>query len=250
MFWRVVVNRWSSAKRFRSRGWQLAAGGAITIAVALAAIGGWSVSPVSAAGCPQGFKSFIQGAPSESLLSILGVLRRPATPADALPPQMNQFLGMIDKSRGVEVFEHYVRRVDGYFMWPERFAGCGLGLGSGSADAGRENMVLSDGSGWGGAGDAAAIEQGAALAGGTSSFGSSTVEGLVPDGVATITLRYPAGKIGGFDKQDAPAFKVTVKIVGNLMVATIPRGGNRLTAPMTMLWQAANGTTIKTFHRL
>jgi hypothetical protein len=101
----------------------------------------------------------------------------------------------------------------------------------------------------GGAGDAAEIEQGSAF-GGTGGFGHTTIQGLVPDGVASVTLYYPAGKIGGFDRRHAPAFTTTTNVVGNLLSVTIPRGGNRLTAPMTMTWRAADGDIIKTFHRL
>ena len=102
----------------------------------------------------------------------------------------------------------------------------------------------------GGAGYAATIENAASLGGGTATFGKSTIVGLVPDGVATVTLRYPAGKIGGFDRNHAPAFALTTNVLGNVLVAMIPRGGNRLMAPMTMIWRAANGTVIKTFDRL
>jgi hypothetical protein len=91
----------------------------------------------------------------------------------------------------------------------------------------------------GGAGDAAEIEQGSAF-GGTGGFGHTTIQGLVPDGVAS----------GGFDRRHAPAFTTTTNVVGNLLSVTIPRGGNRLTAPMTMTWRAADGDIIKTFHRL
>jgi hypothetical protein len=190
----------------------------------LFAVGGWSASAVSAAPCGRGFKPFIQGAPSESLLSLLGVLRRPATPADALPPKMKQLLGLIDESRGVEVFVNYIRNVDGFYVVPERLADCGRFPGAGSL-AGLEQIALSDGSGGGGAGTAEGIETGAAVEGLVmGSFGSSSVIGLVPDGVVAVMLHYPAGKVGGFDRQRGPAFNVTVKIVGNLFVATIPRG--------------------------
>ena len=73
---------------------------------------------------------------------------------------------------------------------------------------------------------------------------------LVPDGVASVTLHYPAGKIGGFDQHHASAFTATTNVVGNLLVVTVPRGGNRLMAPMTMTWRSASGTTVKTFTSL
>jgi hypothetical protein len=63
-----------------------------------------------------------QGRPSPALLSILGVLRRPASPADAFPPpgviRLNQRLGRPHRRSsaarlshfGVEVYVRYVRR--------------------------------------------------------------------------------------------------------------------------------------------
>jgi hypothetical protein len=63
-------------------------------------------------------------------------------------------------------------------------------------------------------------------------------------------LRYPAGKIGGFDRKHAPAFTTTANVIGDLLIVSVPRGGNRLMAPMTMTWRASDGVTIKTFDRL
>jgi hypothetical protein len=61
---------------------------------------------------------------------------------------------------------------------------------------------------------------------------------------------YPAGKIGGFDRHHAPAFTTTTTVVGNLMVVSVSRGGNRLNAPMTMTWRGPAGTIVRTFNRL
>jgi hypothetical protein len=110
-------------------------------------------------------------------------------------------------------------------------------------------MMLWDGSAGGGAGTAAAIEQGSAYIT-LGSFGHTTVESLVPDGVVTVTLHYPAGKVGGFDRSHAPAFTTTTRVIGNLLVVSVPRSGNRLMAPMTMTWRAASGATVKTFGQL
>jgi hypothetical protein len=73
---------------------------------------------------------------------------------------------------------------------------------------------------------------------------------LVPDEVAAVTLHYPAGKIGGFDRHHAPAFTITTNVVGNLVIVTVPRAGNRLDHPQPMIWRAAGGTIVKTFSRL
>ena len=142
---------------------------------------------------------------------------------------------------------NYVRRArvisgTAYYVMPVLYAGCGAFKRS-------EGMMLWDGGGGGGAGTAATIEQASAYAT-LGSFGHTTVETLVPDGVATVTLHYPAGKIGGFDRHHGPAFTITTHAVDNLLVVSVPRSGNRLMAPMTMTWRATNGTIVKTFGRL
>jgi hypothetical protein len=224
------------------------------VVVMLAAVARSSAAPRSAAACPQ-TTPFIGGTPSQSLLSILGVLRRPATPADALPAGVKAFLTKpILNPLGREIFVNYIRRArvisgTAYYVMPAVYTGCG-------AFKSREGVMLEDvrsggGGGGGGAGGAAQIEQGSSYGTGPpGGFGRTTITMLVPDGVASVTLRYPAGKIGGFDRHHAPAFTVTTNVVGNLLVVTVPRGGNRLMAPMTMTWHSASNTTVKTFNSL
>jgi hypothetical protein len=249
----VVVDRASRltrcGTRTRARGIAVAATVSVVVA-ALVPVDGSSGAQRSAVACSQA-KPFITGAPSQSLLSILGVLRRPATSADGLPASIRKSLNMTFKVTGTEVFVNYVRRarvISGvpYYVWPVLHTGCGAFVGT----RGLETMVIADGTGWGGAGDATTIKGGTTLGGGTASFGRSTIDGLVPDGVATATLHYPAGKVGGFDRKHAPAFTIMTHVVGNLLHVTIPRGGNRLVAPMTMTWRATTGRIIKTFNRL
>jgi hypothetical protein len=100
-----------------------------------------------------------------------------------------------------------------------------------------------------GAGDAAAIEAGRGF-GYTATTGLSTVTMLVADGVASVVLRYPAGKIGGFDRHHARAVTLTAQVVGNVVVVPIPRNGMRLLSPMTMTWRSARGAVVKTFRTL
>ena len=221
------------------------------IVVAWVAIAGSSAAGArSASACSQA-KPLIGGAPSRSLLSILGVLRRPATPTDVLPASLKRFLTTSFKFFGVEVFVDYVRRARviagiAYYVMPVLNSGCGMGALPGG---GPQRMELWAGSGGGGAGNVATIEQATGY-GTLGSFGHTTIEMLVPDGVAAVTLHYPAGKIGGFDRHHAPAFTTTTTVVGNLMVVTVPRGGNRLDAPMTMTWRSPAGTIVRTFNRL
>src|ERR1039458_9869824 len=110
--------------------WIAAAGTMTVVVVMLAAVAGSSAAPRSAAAaCPQ-TKPFIGGAPSQSLLSILGVLRRPATPADALPASVKAFLTKpILNPLGREVFVNYIRRArvisgTAYYVMPALYT-CG-----------------------------------------------------------------------------------------------------------------------------
>jgi len=205
------------------------------------------VAFAGAGSCAQ-TKQFIGGAPTQSLLSILGVLRRPPTSADTLPPNAKHLLTVTARLSGREIFSNYIRRarvVDGvpYYVMPVMFTGCG------PLRPGPESMTIWDAGGYVGAGTAAVIERGLSTPG-TGTFGSSTIDMLIPDGVATATLHYPAGTIGGFDRKHAPPLTITTTVVGNLIVVTVPRAGNRLNAPMTMTWRATNGTVVKTFSRL
>ena len=194
----------------------------------------------------------LQGAPSRSLLSILGVLRRPATAADAGS-------GIVARGFISGVFVHYIRLarvVDGspYYVYPGIVGGCGTGEPphQGIMELAR-NVDLGHGiiGGTGGGGaTAAAIEQGkdASSSGQPGSATSSTITTVVPDGVATVTLRYPAGRASGYSPKISPAFTITTTPVNNLLVLTVPRS-NPLQQG-TMIWRAASGHIIKTFNRL
>lgn len=103
----------------------------------------------------------------------------------------------------------------------------------------------------GGGGDAAVIEEGKGLGEGGAATGSgpdtSFVDGVVPDGVASVTLHYDAGPLGGYSRKQAPAANITTKPVNNVIIAIVPRAtGNAL--PSTITWRAANGKIIKTIH--
>ncbi len=203
----------------------------------------------SPAACGQ--EGALQGAPSRSLLSILGVLRRPATVADAGS-------GIVARGFISGVFVHYIRLarvVDGspYYVYPGIVGGCGTGETphQGIMELAR-NVDLGHGlmGGTGGGGDtAAAIEQGeSASSGPPGSATSSTITMVVPDGVATVTLRYPAGRASGYSPKISPAFTITTAPVGNLVVVTLPRS-NPLQQG-TIIWRSAGGRVIKTFDGL
>ncbi len=204
----------------------------------------------SSAACGQG--GALQGAPSRSLLSILGVLRRPATAADAGS-------GIVARGFISGVFVHYIRLarvVDGspYYIYPGIVGGCGTG------ETPHEGIMelatnvdlghgLRGGSGGGGA-TATAIEQGkdASSSGLPGSATSSMITMVVPDGVAKVTLRYPAGRASGYSPKISPAFTTNTTPVGNLVVVTLPRSN-----PLqhgTIIWRSADGRVIKTFDGL
>ncbi len=156
------------------------------------------------------------------------------------------------------MFVHYIRRarvVDGspYYVYPAILGDCGTGEKphQGIMEL-ATNVNLGGGSigGTGGGGATAAdIEQGRdAGSGPPGSSTSATLTMLVPDGVASVTLRYPAGRASGYSPKISPPFTITTAPVENLVVATVPRS-----SPLqqgTMVWRAANGRVIRTFNGL
>jgi hypothetical protein len=235
------------------------------------------------------------GAPPASLLSILGVLRLPTTPADRLS------LRFLAHESDVYVnYIRYARTAFGrrWYVWvagppqaflpPANISGC---LAAQTADFQQElasipkalrNATskmfdvqirgerrndarpprppgltlfgLTPGGGGGGGGDATAavIEQqgswGSSSGGTGANPGLTLFSGVVPDGVATVTLRYPAGKIGGFSRRTGPAVTIKAHAVNNVVVVNVPRAGEQATSALTTTWRAANGTIIKIIH--
>jgi hypothetical protein len=179
--------------------------------------------------------------PSPALLSILAVLRRPATPADQLPGWV-----ATDVERRSEVFVKYVRRAvvaDGwtFYVVPE----IRQSLLGGPPRAGAGLVAVGKGqAGGGGPATVAEIKQDeltGTLGGGVP---PTIVEGIVPDGVASITLHYPAGKAGGFSHKMLPAATVTADAVNNVIVVAAPRGGLQAGVALAT-WRATNGTILK-----
>lgn len=194
----------------------------------------------------------LQGAPSRSLLAILGVLRQPATAADAGS-------GIAAAGFVSGVFVHYIRLarvIDGspYYLYPGIVGGCGTGEAPHQGIMELAKRVdlghgIIGGTGGGGA-TAAQIEEGkdASSSGLAGSSTSSTITMIVPDGVATVTLRYPAGRASGYSPKISPAFAITTTPVNNLVVLTLPRS-NPLEKG-TVIWRAAEGRVIKTIDGL
>jgi len=217
-----------------------------------------STTPRTLVACvpPKGTGTRLQGEPSRSLLSILAVLRRPAGPGDALPAKLeNLFLS----GPRMSIYVRYVRRarvINGasYYLFPARATRC---VGQKSFDGLWEFAIhLPEGHGFyggsgGGGQTAAQIEQGEDVGSGPpGSKSRTTVTIVVPDGVTKVTLRYPAGVIGGFNRHHAPAVTYTARPVGNLVVIKVMRKGNRLESPAPMTWYGANGRIVTTLNRL
>jgi hypothetical protein len=188
----------------------------------------------------------LKGAPNKSLLKILGVLRRPATAADAGS-------GVTAQGFTSAVFVHYIRRarvVGGspYYVYPAVVGGCGTGEKphEGIMEIAKNVDIghgLLGGDGGGGA-TAAAIERGGeAGSGPPGSSTSATITMVVPDGVAKVTLSYPAGPASGYSPKISPPVTITTTPVENLVVVRVPRS-NPLQQGTT-IWRAANGHVIR-----
>jgi hypothetical protein len=180
-------------------------------------------------------------APTGSWLAALGVLRRPQRTSDAIP--RHAYL-----SYNQEVFVRYIRRArvvggSAYWVWPAIITRCGgakpyegLMFFTGSSRTGGRPMGGSVGE------TLTAFEQYGDFftEGGRSSI--ATVQGIVPDGVASVTLHYPA-------TAGHPARQLTGKVVENVAVISVPfRLGSSLRPSMT--WTGRNGRIIKMLAHL
>jgi hypothetical protein len=196
----------------------------------------------------------LSGPPSKSLLAILGVLRKPAAPGSVPSTIVSRFTRPIERLIGQEVYVNYLRLArmfDGvaYYIVPIRYDGCGQINLSGDA------IWLFSATGGGGGGNAALIERGMWV--GTSGPGipgdphSGTVQMVVPDGVASATISYPAGPANGFKpKIVSPPVTIEATAVGNVLVFNVPRssGGGQIVHPTSMVWRNAAGTVIRRFR--
>jgi hypothetical protein len=233
-----------------------------------------------------------------SLLSILGVLRRPSQPGgirDALSllmsrPGQSLYVRYVRFARSLDGFDVYVFVSTGFALTPVSTSRCVAAVTANfdrllphiaktfrvdatqifnrdlaiqranwarkppSAVVGAQGFSIysRDQEGFGsGASTAAQIQEGEGLGLGGVATGSgpntSFVAGIVPDGVASVTLHYNAGPLGGYSHKHALAANVTTKAVNNVIVAIVPRpGGNAW--PSTITWRAANGKIIKTIR--
>lgn len=112
-------------------------------------------------------------------------------------------------------------------------AASGIGGGGGGADAvqiTRQGLWVSSGGGTG------------------ADPGRTLFAGVVPDGVASVTLHYPRGKLGGFSRRSGPAINSTAPVVNNVVVVAVERAGQQSMTNLTATWRNSHGATIKIFH--
>jgi hypothetical protein len=69
------------------------------------------------------------------------------------------------------------------------------------------------------------------------------MDGIVPEGVATVTLRFPAIRHGS---RRLPALSATGTVVNNVFVIPVPTLFQRGGWPDTAIWRSASGTVIHT----
>ncbi len=212
-----------------------------------------------------------QGTPSRALLSILGVLRRPASATDRLPA------GSLP-GEPESVYVRYVRRAlvkDGvaYYIVPvhsvlreeqpphrcfaeetralhDELPQIPAALRQPTAKLLARMIALDTRRG---APQDAICLVSAARNGGGSACGSTvaqiahgdgldngqgTLDGLVPDGVATVTLRFPA-------TQALAALSVTTGVTGNVFAVHVARAeAGQL--PAAVVWRSAQGEVLRT----
>jgi hypothetical protein len=213
---------------------------------------------------------------SPALLSTLGVLRRPATPADKLPAALRGAAKA--QTRGVFArFIRLARVTDGisYYIVPAAADGgspppltprCAAAMRSAlhaelhsipeplraPTLALQRRLLITDTRGRAQTADGVVclLVDGPGGAGGTCGAsvqdisrygllsGLRAVSGIVPDGVVSVVLRYPAAN-------GNPARAVTADVVNNVFAASGPPVSSQARQP-TIVWRDHSGTTIRT----
>lgn len=227
-----------------------------------------------------------QQAPSARMLSVLGVLRHPATARDRLPAPLDASGRPVLIGGARTVYIRYIRRVRvmygvAYYIVPgvfgsppapaavlnrcygeemrtlrgrlanatRSFRAATLGYGATVYAETRSQLahqhlyegvgeldwqLHGTGGGGGGAASPATIAQQGMLGG-----SGNALYGVVPSGVASVILKWPAGGRGG----KASPQVLTTGVVNNMFVVRAPGG---TLPPPTMVWLTANGRVIKT----
>ena len=196
-------------------------------------------------GCKPAPHPYSLAAPSNALLSVVGVLREPATAADralardflaALSANPGRFGGRITFINDVRL----ARVVDGvsYYLVPVIQVSC-------DGSEGPESIEVMGGVGAYCCVTAASIAQGRAIVSlrPGSANAATTIVTMIPDGVASITIHLP-------EQQHNKAYTTTTRIVGNLLVVTLPGVPGRFGHPLTLQWRNDSGHVFRTFSHL
>ena len=249
----------------RGHGWFGTAALILTTALAAVAVSGGlalandtpRTAPLSSItdGQTCAWQETLSGAPDHSLLSILGVLRKRAAPLSA--KVLAQIELPTDRQLGIEYYVDYIRRARFYQGIPYYIAAIHFDSCSKIRRSGDAIAVIGAGGG-GPGGTAKSIVSGSfVVTGGPGIAGnpdSGTVTLVVPDGVASATIHYPAGPANTLKpKAVSPPITITASAVGNLLLFNVPRdsGGAQIFKPTSMIWRDAKGKIVKRFsHRL
>jgi len=114
-----------------------------------------------------------------------------------------------------------------------------------SLRGGRKVCATTSGGGGGDVQSLESIQQGGQLGGGGGGKPPSPIvmDGIVPSGVATVTLQFPASRHGN---QNLPALSATGNVVNSVFVIPVPTLFERGGWPTTTIWRSASGNVIKT----
>jgi hypothetical protein len=91
----------------------------------------------------------------------------------------------------------------------------------------------------------ATIRRAGMLASASSSSGALLMYGVVPSGVASVTIRFPAAR---FAQRRAPAASVRSKVVHGSFVIRVPDARLRGAHPAQAIWRSPSGKILKTIN--
>jgi hypothetical protein len=184
-----------------------------------------------------------EASPGPAVLSMLAVLRSPQTALDTLPA--SSLPGGVPHM-GEGIYIKYVREA-GVILGTSYYV---IPVAKGCASSKEEVILYTDTargfSGWSGA-TLHAIERGRLL-GSEGTAASSVVSGIVPDGVATVTLEYAAAKPSAMSPTKQRAVTVTAKPVNNVFAVRVPQNPGSASLPKAIVWRSAKGAVIKRIH--
>jgi hypothetical protein len=217
--------------------------------------------------------SFIPGSPGPALLSTLGVLRRPASRGDRLANQSlagtnDVYAGFVRRAldvRGVSYYVAAARNDSGAWLpSPRCFAmqtaaarayarkipagvraqtlalqAAFIAYDRRAAAQAPRDVVCLVSTARNGGGSECGVTTAAIRAGVAPSNDQGTFSGVVPDGVASVTLRFPAA--GG-----RAADAVTATVTGNMYAVHVTGMSDAPPTEPTMIWRSADRRVLKT----